>query len=454
MRRFYFWLAVLVMTFAIYASLLPFDLHVRPMADALSIFVAILIDPTSETVSRTNFLANVLLFVPIGFGLMGAQLAEHRRWQGLLGGVLVTVVASLLVSTAAEFLQVFAPNRVPALTDILAQTAGTIAGIISWTWAGPGLTAWLRASTGRSHSDRVTRALVGYCVVWIIAGLAPFDATLDIGELGHRLRTGMINVVPFASIASPQRQAWDALIAVVSAIPLGMLGLTGWLTQSTRRGAAAAWTIGATAVVTLEAAQIFIYSHAADITDVLFGSLGVAVGVLIGVRTVARMAASAAPTPAARTRWLVMVGLWCLVICGYHWLPFDFGVDLPLVQRKLSQISLVPFAGHWSGSDLDTFNNTLSKVAVAMPLGLFVALAAHAWRLSTRVLVVGWTAAAAVIFSIVEVGQLFVPSRVPDPTDVLLGIAASLAGLALGRWLNRKAPSSGARASLEGPDRH
>ena len=43
-------------------------------------------------------------------------------------------------------------------------------------------------------------------------------------------------------------------------------------------------------------------------------------------------------------------------------------------------------------------------------------------------------------FSGVELGQLFIPSRVPDLTDVLLGTLASLAGLWLGMWI-RDRPS-------------
>ena len=35
----------------------------------------------------------------------------------------------------------------------------------------------------------------------------------------------------------------------------------------------------------------------------------------------------------------------------------------------------------------------------------------------------------------IEAGQLFLPSRFPDPTDVLVGVAGATAGLLAGRWL-------------------
>ena len=436
MRRACLWLAAGAIVFAIYASLLPFALRPQPVGAAWSAFVALLIDPPAERISRTNFLANVLLFVPIGFGLMGARLAGRPRSAAVAGVALSVLTISLAVSVLAEFLQVFVPERIPSRTDIIAQTAGCIVGIAAWSWTGHALTEWLNESAGRHRGDRLSRVLIGYAVLWFLAGLAPFDISVDVGELGHRLRSGMINVVPFGSNVPAPRQAWDAVAGMLGSVPLGMLGLIGWRREPTRRSAGAAWFFGFTAVAALEAAQVFIRSHAADVTDLIFGGLGVAIGVWIGSRTLGRAAAPVdSSPPLARTWALVMAGLWCLVVCGYHWQPFDFGIDLPLVQTKLSGISLIPFASYRSGSDLNAFNNALAKFAVAMPLGVFAAFAIRPVRLPDRAVAALWAAIAACIFAVVEIGQLFVPSRIPDPTDVLLGVVASLAALQLGRWI-------------------
>ena len=44
-------------------------------------------------------------------------------------------------------------------------------------------------------------------------------------------------------------------------------------------------------------------------------------------------------------------------------------------------------------------------------------------------------AGAAACFGAAELGQFFLPARVPDPTDVLLGIGGSYAGVLIGSWL-------------------
>jgi glycopeptide antibiotics resistance protein len=200
-----------------------------------------------------------------------------------------------------------------------------------------------------------------------------------------------------------------------------------------------AWMLGASAVVAVEAAQIFIRSHAADITDVIFGWLGVALGVRVGIRLFKHTtAAFSEPLGVARGTSLMLTGLWALVVCGYHWQPFDFGIDMALIRSKVSSISLIPFAGYQTGEDLNALNTLITKIAVAGPLGLLASFTVPAGRLLGRVLILSWIALAGLFFAAVEVGQLFVPSRVPDPTDVLLGVAASAAGVWFGRWLRRR----------------
>jgi len=433
-RRLHLWLAIGVMAFGIYASLLPFAFEAKPLPAAWHTFLTAMLRPPAERISRTNFLANLLLFVPVGYGLMGARLVGGVAGTRALVTALIIFPISISVSALAEFLQVFAPERIPALSDVVAQTIGCAMGIVIWTIAGERLTTWIRETADRNRSDRLTRVLAAYAVVWLLVNLAPFDISVDVGELGRRLRTGMINIVPFRSPLPPTRQAWDALASAISAAPLGALALVGW-TGAKRRGATLAWILGTIAVAMLEAGQVFIRSHAADVTDILFGSLGVAAGVVLGQRRVGRTQSTIQFSTLAPRGAVALVLAWIAILCAYHWQPFDFGIDLPLIQEKLGRVSLIPFAGYRTGSDLNALNNALAKVAISMPLGVLAALALARWTASAGVRATTWIVMSAGIFSAIETGQLFIPSRTPDPTDVLIGVAASVAGLWLGDWL-------------------
>jgi VanZ family protein len=422
------------MAFALYASLIPFDLQWAPFDVTADRFRALMLAPPAQRISRTNFLANVLLFVPIGFGLAGAVLADGPKRVLSAFGAAGILALSLLTSVSAEFLQLYAPGRVTARADIVAQTLGCIAGMTVWMAAGPEITRWIRTASRPTRVDRLARGLMGYAVAWAFVNLAPFDVTVDVGEIGRRMRAGLITLVPFGTSRPLPAMVWDALVAMISAMPLGVLGLVGGTDGGTRRTALHAVGLGVGLVTTIEIAQIVIRSHAADVTDALCGAFGVATGAIAGRRLLHR-AIKASPSHAVSAWGMGALLAWCGVICAYHWLPFDFALDPEAVRGKLARVSLVPFAGYRTGSDLNALNNLLEKIGVAAPLGLIAAMSLRHWTARLRWQLGCWTAIAIALFGTIETGQLFVPTRTPDPTDVLVGVTASLGGFATGRWL-------------------
>jgi VanZ family protein len=431
------------MAFAIYVSLIPFELRPIPLESAWTHFQYLMLSSRRDSVVRSNFIANILLFVPIGFGLAGALLWDRARRLAVIPAAVIILPVSIAVSLTAEFLQLFAPGRVTNRADVVAQTIGCVIGIAAWAMAGPDLTNWIRVTMGRSRDDRVARALVAYASVWIVVNLAPFDITVDLGELARRVRTGHITLAPFGGdVREPARLAWDAFTTTLSAIPLGMLGLVGWTGRAARRPATAAFAFGAALVASMEIAHLFIRSHAADTADVLFGCLGVALGVWAGVRVLGRDLTATSVDRVPRT-WAVwaFVG-WCLVLGAYHWMPYNFAVDPALIRRKVEMMSLIPFVNYRFGSDLNALSDVLVKISLAAPLGVIAAFVVPRGANPTTVLA-GWVIVSALVFGGIEAGQLFLPSRIPDPTDVMVGVAASSAGVAIGLWLQAAVGASG-----------
>jgi glycopeptide antibiotics resistance protein len=436
-RRTYAWLAAGVMAFAIYASVLPFRFRWVPLDFAIDHFSTLMTSPQPGRTSRTNFLANVLLFVPIGFGLAGAFLLDRKRTLaavcGTAGG---TLALSLGVSLLAEFLQEFVPGRVPTRSDVEAQAAGWAIGFAAWMVGGQWVSGWLREAQRQRGTDRLSTALLAYAAVWGLVNLAPFDLTLDLGELAQRVRSGLITVVPFSGTARPgSDQAWDMLATTLSAVPLGALGVLAWPLNGRHRTGVQAFAVGALLVCGVEMAQVFILSHAADITDAMFGLLGVGIGIGSG-RALWRSRGRSRLEPVASTRWpLAAVCGWCLVLMIYHWKPYDFHVSPAEIRDKLARLSLIPFVHYARGSDLNALNDLLVKLGLSVPLGVLMALVPR--PSPPRLAGALWLAAAAGIFTIVEGGQLLLPTRSPDLSDILVGVIGTAAGLAVCAWVRR-----------------
>jgi VanZ family protein len=319
---------------------------------------------------------------------------------------------------------------------------GCLVGISAWLAIGQPLTWWLRAAQSRNQSDRVAKLLVAYTVAWAFANLAPFDFTADLGDLSRRYHSGMISVLPFSGVHRPLvRVAWDVLIAVVTAVPIGVAALVCWRPLGGRRSAPLALAIGIFIVSAMEAVQIFVVSHAADGTDALFGALGVSMGVAAGVQALPGRIDLVTPRGRSlrRQRTIALLAGWCAILLVYHWIPFDFSVNSQLIRAKLGAMSLAPLAGYARGSDLNALDDLLVKIGLAMPVGFLGAfLIRRDGHQAVAMLV--FAIAVTLMFTVIEAGQLFLPSRVPDPGDVMVGVASAMAGVWIGRWLRGPRP--------------
>jgi glycopeptide antibiotics resistance protein len=430
-RRFYLALAVGFIAFAIYISLIPFDFRRTSLAEAWATF-ELALATWPDRVSRSDALANTLMFCPIGFALMGSLLADRTNRWPLLWSPLVILPISLLSSFAAEFVQTFTIDRMPTRIDIMFQTVGCVIGMAAWVVAGMPLTRWGRATLAASPEDRWTRVLIGYTAAWVFINLAPFDVTFDVGDLGNRVTTGAITIVPFTGGDLPgTRMVWDTLAEILGAIPIGVAAVMGW-SPTSRRSLATAFAMGALLIAGVEVAQVFIRSHSASTTDFLVGSAGVAIGAWGGR---ALLGGTPGPRAADTHLWvpaIAALAAWCLVLAMYHWQPFDFAIDRSRIREKLGDISLIPFAGYARSRWLNAMTDMLTKLSLSLPFGAIASLVVR--RRASRVVFLGWIVVAAGVFSVLEFGQLFVPARVPDPTDVLTGVLGTAAGLGIAPW--------------------
>jgi hypothetical protein len=87
-------LGLAFLLFAAYGSLVPFRLRALPFDAALASFREVVAHPLFLRFSRSDVVANVLLFVPVGFCLTGSlRLGRTRWWSGPLATLVVLAVS-------------------------------------------------------------------------------------------------------------------------------------------------------------------------------------------------------------------------------------------------------------------------------------------------------------------------------------------------------------------------
>ncbi|MHB1054233.1 MAG: VanZ family protein, partial [Thiobacillus sp.] len=336
------WLAALVYTaFVIYGSLVPLEFRAIPLDEAVTQFGAM---PFLELGigSRADWVANLLLFIPLSFLWMGALAAGAGRARTMLA-TLVLIPAAFALSLGIEFTQQFFPQRTVSQNDIFAESLGGVIGVLVWWGAGRRFLDWLR-SWQQTHA----RAALAERLAWVyLAGVLvynvlPLDLTISLVEIFHKWRDGMVNLVPFGRLPADAAEAlYELATDVLIWVPLALL----WRLDGTR----SAWrvwgmTLGAAAL--LEFMQLFVYSRVSDVTDLVTAATGAALGTLVGGRLAARVApASQMPAWSAWSAWLpfALAAGWMALLLFVFWFPFDFRTDGAFIKSRLDFLQRVPF---------------------------------------------------------------------------------------------------------------
>lgn len=440
--------------FLVYGSLVPLSFRFVPLASAIQQFQNVL-NARLVLEARSDFVSNILLGVPLGYLTMAALLTDRRGIIRKLFASILTVLAGVTIAVLAEFSQVFF-GRIDSLSDIVAQGIGSVLGVSTWLVVGEAVTGWLRETAAERHQSAMAqRILLGYCVVFVLSQLMPFDLTINLGELARKYRRGQILITPFTyQHATMFEMWWDYLGDVALNAPFGAAGVLLFTRDGSRRRPLWGLVIGVALVAAIELAQVFVGSRFADVTDLLTGSAGVVIGVLLTGAISNRIVST--PTVAGRSasvRWFrVALLVWIVALASYHWNPFDFTASAARITAGMHQLRAVPFYSYYLGTEFHAFTEALRKFLLGMPLGPLLFLS---WRpRSAHVGSGGRQLICAVIafgvFLVIEIGQVFLPTRTPDVTDALIAEMGAVSAM----WMtNRLALMGPARVGHDSPPR-
>ncbi len=420
-------LLLLYLAFVIYGSLVPLNFVYRPVGDAIAAFGNIEFFDIGIG-SRADWVANALLFIPLTF-LASMLLTPTRRRSPHLPISLLLILASILLATGIEFTQLFFPGRTVGQNDIYAESVGGILGIVAQRLYGHKVDQWLQSFWSREHQhDRVTRLLHAYLVVFFVFSVMPLDLTLSPIEFYHKWTEGRIILMPFLGIKgglapSIYKYATDVIIW----IPVGLL----WSMQRSITFRTAILR-GMGAGLIIELLQLFVYSRVTSVTDVLLAATGAGVGHWLFHATGSHLALLAVTSVRLwRSLWVC----WLLMVLGVFWFPFDFDFSRLGVSSAYDGFRRLPFVSYYMTSEFHALNEMLRKLGFFLPGGLLLGLASRRRPSSASAWLMGLLIAAVPLM--VEIGQLAIPDKVGDLTDVLIEAAGSWMGFLAAGWLQQ-----------------
>ena len=395
-------LALATVAFAgivIYASLVP--LVERPSSAAATWALLLASWPPTVT-SKTDVAANVILQIPFGFLMAGAIARGRVKWHG--AAVVFTTLAAALLAFAIELAQGMFSARTPSTSDVLAESIGALLGALAWMGAGERL-GGVADSRWRELGSPALVLLGGYLTVWALWQWLPFDFTLRLPELAHKYRAGLMSLRPHGNVDS------DTLSTLQSAARQWLLafpiGAAAWLTVrwQRRRRTDAAILLGTGVTLAVFFGGLLTISGTVDFAAMGAAGLGAAVGAWWAERRSSALNAVVAATALA-------------ALAVDQWAPFTF-------SSTSQPMSLLPLVSYLTTPASDAVSQALLKLqlgfAAAFASGCFVPPSSNRW---TR------AAVCVSVCAVVEVGQMFLPGRFPDLTDVLILSIGAVAGLA------------------------
>lgn len=420
-----------VVAFTVYGSLVPFEFRSRDPGEAADSFVwAMTRRPLPE--SRSDGLANVLLGVPLGFGLLGLFRLDRPGRLRSAGVGLLLLPGCAAFAAAIEFAQLYVPVRTCAGSDVLCQTVGAAIGMTGWLLVGQRFVEQAREVAG---SGAVVRLLAAYVVLLAFVQTLPMDLTLSPREVGKKL-LGVLRVLPFEEFrGASSGKVWErtATLLQVTALylPVGLLlaNLPGRL----RRYADHVGKVFALAVVLafgMEAIQLLVFSRTSSATDVVVGATAATLGWAVGrwFPPLAALPRGGATRPAAKPQ-AAAIGLallWFAAVAVICWQPFA-------VADAATPFDWVPGLPREGKSDLYALEEMLTKLAVFAPFGVLAAAVVR------RRPVLTGAAVGLAVAAVFEAGQTVFPPHVPCLTDVVLGGC----GAAVGAWAADRVRSAG-----------
>lgn len=440
-RRIHFLIAALSYTFlAIYGSLVPLRYTPLQFDEAVRRFRAIPYFSLSIH-SRSDWVANLLLFLPLSFLWLGTLLANRRGRLRAAAAALFVLAASCVLSVAIEFTQLWFPPRTVSQNDLYAESIGAALGVGAWLVLGQRFVTWSRRYLSGSAERQFAWLLEAYVLGLVVYSLLPFDVTIRPAEVWEKFKSGKVILTPF-SVGSLRSLLFDWGVDIITFAPAGML-FAAWRTapgEQTR----SLWTclaIGLVFTTAIEAAQLFIFSRYTDVTDIVTETTGIVLGAA-GMERWYRGADAGHPVAAKATvdwRWAAAAFVHVGLLFAVFWSPFDWIHDGAKVRGRLHGfLHRAPFVALQSGSDFNTMNEITRKTLCFAVLGAMVAAAVR--RLKPRWL---WHALGFVfcvgIGTTIELGQVLLPSHVADVTDVILyGTGAMLGMLVVARLAKRE----------------
>ena len=418
--------------FVVYGSLIPFDFKALPFDRAWAQFLKTPMLALGVE-SRADWIANGVLYVPIGF------LTAHLLLQQSRAHRMVALVVSILFSSAlalsVEFSQLYFPSRTVSLNDLLAEFVGAVLGVFLALQHSDWMKNLLKI---RIIDPRrfVLHAVEAYLFAYVAFSLFPFDVLLSSAELGKKLQSDGWGWILAGAAHGDALVPLKVFSEFLLTLPFGLY--LAYRRSLRPVSALQAALLGLLLGSFIEIAQLFTATGVSQGLSILTRTAGVACGHYLW-----RHSTNASPGAFAafirRHALLLILPYFLTLLFANGWFTYRWR-GLEHATAALENLHFLPFYYHYFTSEARALFSLASVCFMYFPIGILI------WALRGSQ---GFAFLVAGLLSvIVEAGKLFLLGSHPDPTNVLLAGMAAWAAIRLAHVVEQAVEHSPAPSSV------
>lgn len=402
----------------IYGSLLPFTRNNLTFDDAWTNFPHI---PFLNlgVASRADLVANLLLYIPLGFLLFGFLAGRSRHQWIRISGSMVALLFSIAIAVSIEFTQQFFASRTVSLNDLYAEILGAVLGIVLWLVAGR-RTVQLVSTIYIGGEQARHAILLIYGLAYLLLSLFPYDFLLSFNEYEAKWLSSHVGLV-FAPLCGSGCM-WKLIPEVLAVMPLAILLFRSLPHVSLFLAAITGAMLG----ILIEGLQFAIASGVSQGASIVSR----AIGMMLGASLMRFISEIDWRWIRQYTRGIVLFGIipyLCLLALVNHWFSGNWYSISDAIDR-LDEVRFLPFYYHYYTSEQRALISLLFQAGIYAPVGIFFWF----WRWGGwSIDLVRWSAllpglVAGLLACIIEIGKLFVQRAHPDPTDILIAVVSAI----------------------------
>lgn len=422
--KFFLYFSFAYALFIIYGSLVPLDYRAIPFADALLSFQAI---PYLDlgAASRADWIANILLYIPLTFSLAAAITNKAKPFAFTLFISTLILACSIFLAVSIEFYQQYFPPRTVSQNDLIAESLGSIIGLVLWLSYEKHLTK-LYQHILHGGKNALLASAVLYALAYLALSFFPYDFVTSAHELHDKLNKGNDAFFISNSCGDFIQCSSKLTTEIILALPLGIF-FSVFLKWHPKR-LTAVIIIGFLLGLVIEGIQLFVISGIAQGISIMTRIIGMILGEKIYSRAKQLQDPFAFLNAVNLKKYLLILSLpYLVILASLNGWSLSENTHNPDISGSFNNINWLPFYYHYYTTEAVALTSLLSIFAMYFPIGIALWL----WKFNknpSRTYNLHAGLYASCLCLLMESGKLFFILKHPDPTNLIISFVSAALG--------------------------